>query len=109
MGPVDAAERSTSMVLLPAPTLSQDLHLRSCRGQCGAEESSAEAAVADEVERSSSESAHQLFQYHPGSMTTQTAATVLAWAIRSSAVHCRADAMRAGACGSSAPLCAWCV
>jgi hypothetical protein len=55
-------------VVLPAPTIGQDLRLRSCGEQLGVEELIPEAAVVDEDERSSSDSANPFSHGDPGAM-----------------------------------------
>jgi len=55
-------------VVLPAPPVGQDLGLRSCCEQLGVEELIPEAAVVDEVERSSYDSAQPFSHGDPGSI-----------------------------------------
>ena len=55
-------------VVLPAPTIGQDLRLRSCGEQLGVQELTPESAVVDEVERSSYDSAKPFPHGDPGSM-----------------------------------------
>lgn len=55
-------------VALAAPTIGQDLRLRGCGEQLSVEELIPESAVADEVERSSYDSAKPFSHGDPGSM-----------------------------------------